>query len=191
MDEKTAINNIDEVFSLYEKYGAADYIGESVSQIQHMSQSAVLAKQEGYDDEIVLAAFFHDIGHLYEHVAAVKQMDGYGVANHEALGAAYLMQKGFSLKIAKLVQSHVNTKRYLTFKYPNYYDKLSEASKQTLIHQGGVMNTNEAAVFERDPLLPLYIKIRDWDDCAKVENIPLPDINIFKQMALNHLLNNE
>lgn len=55
---------IDEIFGLYAKYGGEDYIGEPVSQLEHMSQSAQLAVQEGYDDEVVLAAFFHDIGHI-------------------------------------------------------------------------------------------------------------------------------
>ncbi|MDP2147097.1 MAG: phosphohydrolase, partial [Pseudomonas sp.] len=53
-----------EVFGLYEQHGAADYIGEPVSQIEHMSQAAQLAMAEGFDDEVVLAAFFHDIGHI-------------------------------------------------------------------------------------------------------------------------------
>lgn len=55
---------VDEVFALYEIYGDEDYIGEPVSQLEHMSQAAALAVQEGYDDEVILAAFFHDIGHL-------------------------------------------------------------------------------------------------------------------------------
>ena len=55
---------IAQVFGLYERHGTADYIGEPVSQIEHMSQAAQLAMAEGFDDEVVLAAFFHDIGHL-------------------------------------------------------------------------------------------------------------------------------
>ena len=30
---------VNEIFSLYENYGAADYIGEPVSQIEHMIHS--------------------------------------------------------------------------------------------------------------------------------------------------------
>ena len=46
---------VNEIFPLYESYGAADYIGEPVSQIEHMCQAAQLAKAEGYDDEVILA----------------------------------------------------------------------------------------------------------------------------------------
>lgn len=48
---------IADVFGLYEQYGTADYIGEPVSQLEHMSQAAQLAMAEGVDDEVVLAAF--------------------------------------------------------------------------------------------------------------------------------------
>jgi phosphonate degradation associated HDIG domain protein len=178
---------VDEIFSLYRKYGFADYIGEPVSQIEHMCQAAQLAEAENYDEEVILAAFFHDIGHLCEHVYSVHYMDGYGVVDHEQLGGQYLRDKGFSEKIARLVESHVPAKRYLTFKQPDYYNRLSEASKITLNKQGGMMSETEARKFESDSLHPLFIKIREWDDKAKIEKIPLPSLEIYKQMALHHL----
>jgi 2-amino-1-hydroxyethylphosphonate dioxygenase (glycine-forming) len=179
---------VNEIFSLYEVHGAAGYIGEPVSQIEHMCQAAQLAEIEGYDDEVILAAFFHDIGHLCEHVFDTTQMDGYGVMDHESLGSQYLREKGFSEKIARLVESHVSAKRYLTFKYPDYYNKLSDASKITLDKQRGRMNDDEAKQFESDKLYLLFIKIREWDDKAKVERVPLPSLEIYKQMAFHHLM---
>ena len=50
---------IAEVFGLYERFGDDDYIGEPVSQIEHMAQAAQYAQQEGFEGEVVLAAFFH------------------------------------------------------------------------------------------------------------------------------------
>jgi phosphonate degradation associated HDIG domain protein len=188
MTQEQAKKTIDEVFALYEKFGAADYIGEPVSQIEHMCQAAQLAEAEGYDDEVILGAFFHDIGHLYEHVADVRLMQGYGVEDHEGLGYAYLREKGFSEKIAKLVESHVPAKRYLTYKYPEYYNRLSPASKITLEKQGGKMNTEEATEFERDNLFELFILIRKWDDLAKEKDVPLPSLQQYKTIAFNHLI---
>jgi predicted HD phosphohydrolase len=109
--------------------------------------------------------------------------------DHEKIGQEYLLAKGFSLKIAKLVSSHVEAKRYLTFKYPSYYDRLSDASRITLEHQGGKMNAEEAAAFEKDPLFNEYIKMRTWDDLAKETNIPLPSLDGFKLKAIQHLMN--
>ena len=121
---------VNEIFELYQKYGDEDYIGEPVSQVEHMCQSAQLAEAEGYPEEVILAAFFHDIGHLCEHIMPVEQMDGYGVVDHEKLGADFLRSKGFSEAIASLVKNHVQAKRYLTRQFPSYYEQLSEASKK-------------------------------------------------------------
>lgn len=188
MNQQKAQQNVDEIFSLYEQYGSDDYIGEPVSQLEHMCQAAQLAQSEGFDDEVVLAAFFHDIGHLCEHIMSVGQMDGYGVVDHEILAGNYLRQKGFSGKIVRLVESHVQAKRYLTYKYPDYYNKLSEASKITLEKQGGMMNNTEAELFEQDHLHLLFIKLRQWDDKAKLQNQPLPLLDKFKEMAFYHLM---
>lgn len=179
---------VDEIFILYEKYGNADYIGEPVSQLEHMCQAAQLAEWEGYDDEVVLAAFFHDIGHLCEHITPVLKMDGFGVVDHESLGGNYLRERGFSEKIARLVENHVQAKRYLTFKYPDYFQKLSSASKVTLEMQGGMMEESEAKMFERDDLYQLFVKLRQWDEAAKIEHKPLPPLDRYREKAIRHLL---
>ena len=188
MNQQKAQQIVDEIFALYEQFGSDDYIGEPVSQLEHMCQAAQLAAAENQDDEVILAAFFHDIGHLCEHIMTVGQMDGYGVVDHEILAANYLRQKGFSGKIVRLVESHVKAKRYLTYKYPNYYNNLSEASKITLEMQGGKMNNTEAELFEQDHLHLLFIKLRQWDDMAKLQHQLLPSLEKFKEMAFYHLL---
>lgn len=180
-------DDVEEILSLYRMYGNADYIGEPVSQIEHMCQCAQLAEQEGYDAEVILAAFFHDIGHLCEQQIPASSMDGFGIIDHEASGAAFLRNKGFSEKITRLVASHVAAKRYLTFRFPDYYHKLSEASKQTLVFQGGVMTEEEAVVFEEDEWSALYIALRRWDEEAKQTGMPLPSLEHYRQMMEQHL----
>ncbi len=180
---------IQDIFDLYEKHGAEEYAGEKVSQLEHMAQAAQLAIQEGYDDEVVLAAFLHDVGHLLPIHDESESMNGYGMMDHEKVGAEYLRKVGFSDRLCKLIASHVNAKRYLTYKYPEYYNQLSAASKKTLEYQGGKMKEAEAKQFEADPLFDLYIKMRLWDEAAKVEHQPLPDINLFRLKASKHLEN--
>jgi putative nucleotidyltransferase with HDIG domain len=179
--------SIDEIISLYERFGADDYIGEPVSQIEHMCQCAQLAENNGFDEEVILAAFFHDIGHLCEHLMQVSYMESFGVEEHEKLGAVYLREKGFSEKIAKLVASHVPAKRYLTNRFPDYFESLSNASKETLKLQGGIMSEEEALAFEQDPLVDLYIQLRRWDEQAKLEHIPLPSLTHYRKMMEHHL----
>lgn len=178
---------VKEVFSLYEKFGDEDYIGEPVSQLEHMSQAAALAQAEGHDDEVILAAFFHDIGHLCAEAGEVESMDGMGNVDHEQIGADFLLERGFSERVANLVQGHVIAKRYLTYKYPEYYNCLSDASKATLNFQGGVMTADEAADFELHPDAELIIRLRYWDDMAKEMNVPIDNIQYLKTIALSHL----
>ncbi|RKR84256.1 phosphonate degradation associated HDIG domain protein [Mucilaginibacter gracilis] len=181
----TAIVN--HVFALYELHGDDDYIGEPVSQLEHMSQAAALAEAEGFEDEVILAAFFHDIGHLCAAGGETLSMDGFGNVDHEKIGADYLRKQGFSERVAALVESHVVAKRYLTYKFPQYYQQLSEASKATLQFQGGVMTAAEAAEFELNADAELIIKLRQWDDMAKETSIPVNNIDHIKQKAINHL----
>jgi len=181
---------VEEVFALYEKHGDEDYIGEPVSQLEHMAQAALLAKEEGYDDEVILAAFFHDIGHLCAEDAEAESMDGFGNVDHEKLGADYLRERGFSERLAILVESHVIAKRYLTYKYPEYYNKLSDASKATLEFQGGRMTEQEAVEFEKHPDAELFIRLRYWDDQAKEMNVPVQGLEHLKSLAIDHLYNN-
>jgi phosphonate degradation associated HDIG domain protein len=176
---------IDEVFALYERFGDSDYIGEPVSQIEHMSQAAELAMAEGFDDEVVLAAFFHDIGHICAEDA--ENMDGFGVVSHERLGADYLRRAGFSERVARLVEYHVQAKRYLTLKEPGYYGRLSEASRRTLEFQGGVMTAEEAEAFEQDPLCAVSLRMRQWDELAKEMWVPVIDLDVLKRKAANVL----
>lgn len=178
---------VNEIFSLYEKHGDEDYIGEPVSQLEHMSQAARLAEEEGYDDEVILAAFFHDIGHLCAGEGQAESMNGMGNVDHEKLGAAYLLARGFSVRIAELVKAHVIAKRYLTYRYAEYYNKLSPASKVTLEFQGGMMSPEEATVFEQNPDLDLVIRLRYWDDMAKQTDVAVNNIEHLKMLALNHL----
>jgi phosphonate degradation associated HDIG domain protein len=183
----------DEIMSLYKEHGGAEYAGEKVSQLEHMVQAAQLAEAQGYDEEVILAAFLHDIGHISEaakgdeSMSASRRMDDFGIKDHEELGAEFLRERGFSKKIARLVESHVEAKRYLTFKDAAYYANLSEASKRTLEYQGGPMAAEEAAAFEQYPLFDLIIRMRNWDEQAKIEHQPLPDLQHYRGMMLHHL----
>lgn len=187
MDIERISQRVDEIFRLYIKHGSSDYIGEPVSQIEHMCQAADLALAEGHDDEVVLAAFFHDIGHLCEHVMLVELMDGLGVMDHEGVGERFLLDCGFSPRIGRLVRSHVEAKRYLTIRHVDYYEQLSEASRHTLALQGGRMSPDEAEVFEGSPDFDLYIRMRFWDDMAKIPGRPLSDLSVYRDMAIRHL----
>jgi 2-amino-1-hydroxyethylphosphonate dioxygenase (glycine-forming) len=196
----------DEIMELYNGYGGNEYAGEKVTQLEHMVQAAELAEEQGFDEEVVLAAFLHDIGHISEAAkdaangasataadtdaeADSRRMGAFGIKDHEELGAEFLREKGFSKKVCRLVESHVEAKRYLTARDPAYYAELSDASKKTLEYQGGPMTDEEADAFEQYPLFTLIIQMRKWDEQAKIEHKPLPDLQHYRRMMLRHLLN--
>ena len=176
-----------EIISMYRDHGGEQYAGEKVSQLEHMVQAAQLASQQGYDEEVILAAFLHDIGHICVSAEGDQAMGEYGVKDHEEIGANFLKRKGFSKRVVRLVESHVEAKRYLTYKDPGYYDQLSAASKKTLEYQGGRMVKDEAEAFEQYPLFDLIIKMRRWDEEAKIENMPVPDLEYYRSLMISHL----
>jgi 2-amino-1-hydroxyethylphosphonate dioxygenase (glycine-forming) len=188
MKSKNAADIADEIIHLYTLYGEEEYSGEKVSQLEHMVQAAQLARAQGYDDEVVLAAFLHDVGHIAEKHTETNSMSSYGIKDHEAIGAAFLSSRGFSSTLTKLVASHVAAKRYLTLREPGYYDKLSEASKRTLEYQGGPMSEDEANLFEQDRLFREIVQMRRWDEEAKIEHQPMPPISVFKDLIFQHLM---
>ena len=138
--EANAREMVRELFAFIEAQGHGDYLGESVSQLQHTLQAATLAQNAGADDETVLGALLHDVGRFIpasDKMPAMIAPDGtyVGKASHEILGERYLRQLGFSEKICQLVGAHVMAKRYLTAVDKGYYDGLSRSSKRTLEFQ--------------------------------------------------------
>lgn len=79
--------------------------------------------------------------------------------------------------------------RYLTAVDASYYEELSEASKQTLKLQGGPFQGEELEAFERDPLKNEMVKLRKWDDKAKIVGIEreTPRTETYRSMMLRHL----
>jgi len=187
MNPEEATKITEEIMYYYEKNGGEEYAGEKLSQLEHMVQAAQLAEAQDMDEEVILAAFLHDIGHLCEEGRGDNEMDGFGIKDHEEIGAEFLGKRGFSKKIIRLVESHVEAKRYLTYKNPEYYNQLSEASKKTLEFQGGRMGKEEAEAFEHYPLFSLIIQMRTWDEQAKIQDKTLPDLSHYKKMIFHHL----
>lgn len=117
-------------------------------------------------------------------------MDSYGVVDHETLGANFLRKMGFSNKVCRLIASHVNAKRYLTYKFPEYYEQLSEPSKRTLEFQGGKMTPSEAKDFQEDKYFERYIQLRKWDEMAKSEIPVVENMDEIRQLIYSHLEQN-
>ncbi|KAI9289471.1 hypothetical protein BC943DRAFT_356433 [Umbelopsis sp. AD052] len=209
LDNEACQQVVDKVFQVLIDGSKQGYIGENISQLAHSLQAAAQAQEAHADNETVLAALLHDIGQ-FATGAEHKQMlcdaetlanpDGsseggksgqklsVGVSGHERIGAEYLRRLGFSEKIASLVEAHVAVKRYLTGKDSKYYEGLSNASKLSLKYQGGPFNQQQIEEFEKDPLYELKIKVRRWDDNAKIVGWDVPGLEAYRPMAIDHLM---
>jgi phosphonate degradation associated HDIG domain protein len=166
---------VDEIFGLFARHGAGKY-GEDVSLEAHMLQSATFAERRGAAPALVVAALLHDIGHfLYPDGEA--SMDGNRDLEHEALGAAWLSRL-FDERVTAPIALHVAAKRYLCAAEPGYFDALSDASRASLILQGGPMTAEEAAAFVRTTAFEDAILLRRCDDDGKevaMRTAPLDD----------------
>ena len=162
------------IADLFERQGHNAYHGERVSRSEHAFQSAHLAELEGASDTLVVAALLHDVGHILENVPedlAERGIDGC----HETAGAAWL-EMIFGPEVAEPAQLHVDAKRYLCAVEPGYLDGLSPASALSLKLQGGPMQGAELERFHNHPHRDDAVRLRRWDDLAKVPGLVVPGI---------------
>jgi phosphonate degradation associated HDIG domain protein len=177
----------DEIIRLYQDHGSLEYAGEAVTQLEHALQSMEMAREADCDEEMILAAFLHDIGHICISEGHIQAMEGYGVMHHEKLGGAWLKQRGFSSRLIQLVTAHVSAKRYLVATDPEYFNGLSVASRKTLEFQGGPMSPDEVAEFQNHPLFEEMILMRQFDEKAKEVQTTTPDWNYLKSLVVGQL----
>ena len=74
----------DEIASLFAAYGGETY-GEGVTTAEHSLQTAALARAEGADEALCLAALLHDVGHFLE-----ERDDRFGYHRHDRSGGEWL-----------------------------------------------------------------------------------------------------
>jgi gamma-butyrobetaine dioxygenase len=162
---------------LFASEGAADYLGEPVTQAAHMLQAAALAERAGASPALIAAALLHDVGHFTGTVTGRDLMAGTD-NRHSEQGAAWLSQ-WFGAEVTEPVRLHVDAKRYLCAIEPGYLARLSPASVYTLGVQGGPMAAAAAAEFAATPFAAAACQVRRWDDEAKDSHAPTPAFRHF------------
>jgi phosphonate degradation associated HDIG domain protein len=164
---------VEEISHLFERGGSGAYFGERVTQLQHAVQAAHCAVEAHADDELVVAALLHDVGHLL----GGDVHAGIGVIDHDRSCVEWLKERGFSPRLIALVSGHVSAKRYLVAVRPGYFDRLSESSVRTLALQGGPMSPEEARAFEEGPYFKDLLRLRSWDEQAKDPEAVVPGLD--------------
>jgi [1-hydroxy-2-(trimethylamino)ethyl]phosphonate dioxygenase len=168
----------DEIAAIYARRGAEAYFGECVSVTAHGLQAAWFAQQECATPSLVVAALLHDIGHLIEDLPDDLTL-WTADEHHERVGAAWLARR-FGPAVSEPVRLHVPAKRYLCATEPEYFSNLSPASVHTLQLQGGPMPAAQIAAFERETYFRESVRVRRWDDRAKVADLKIPALSAYR-----------
>jgi [1-hydroxy-2-(trimethylamino)ethyl]phosphonate dioxygenase len=175
-------DDVEGLFTLYETKGQQPY-GEALTQTQHALQCAALARGTPASDAMIVAALFHDVGHL---VVDVQNDAAFTLAelddDHELVGARVLAPL-FGPVVALPVSLHVTAKRWRCTKEPGYYDALSDASKLTLVAQGGPMSEEQCRRFETHPGFHAAVALRSWDDSGKVDGLEVGTLNDYEGLV--------
>lgn len=179
---------LSEVLALLQHRGQNQYGMEAINQLEHALQCADLAEKAGETPETVVASLLHDLGHL---LAADR--DGLQEINtehddlHQYIALPFIRQL-FPDAVLEPIRMHVDAKRYLCLIDPGYWAELSPASKQSLAQQGGVFTEAEAEVFISQPFAAEAVRLRRYDDLAKVSAKLVPDLAYYhthlQQVAL-------
>lgn len=149
------------------QYGLAN-----INQRQHALQAAWLAEQAGLSDAMIAAALLHDIGHMVHDLGQNPADDGVD-DEHERLGYEFLTGM-FGPEVTEPVRLHVAAKRYLCAVEPDYFAKLSKDSVLSLSLQGGPMSAEGIAEFESVAEYADAVRLRRFDEQAKVQGLETP-----------------
>ena len=178
----TTPTTVEQLFALYELKGGGCY-GESITQTEHGLQCAALAKRDGASDALILAALFHDVGHLVVDVQGGERFDlEEDDDDHEAVGARVLAPI-LGPQVAQPVALHVTAKRWRCTIDPTYHAQLSSTSQATLKSQGGLLSPEECARFEAHPGFETALALRSWDDEGKVPGLEVGELRDYEPMA--------
>ena len=165
------------ILKLFRERGDSQYGREPVTQAEHALQAACFAEKAGADSALIAAALMHDIGHLLHNLdddAPERGIDD----RHEVLAADWLESR-FGPEVVEPVKLHVAAKRFLCTTDPSYLGQLSPASVLSFKLQGGMMSEEELATFRGSPFYESAIRLRKWDDAAKIPEMVTPSIDYF------------
>ena len=149
------------------------YGGEPVTELAHSLQCAELAQDAGADEDLQLACLLHDVGRFAVDPREIfdkkdQKLGAHaGARGHHDVGAD-LIAPWVPERVGWLVRMHADAKRYLCAVEPAYIDALTPGSRYTMALQGGVMAAEDAARLGRHPWLADALRLRRWDDLAKV-----------------------
>ena len=170
-----------DIEQLFEAHGHIEYSGEGVTQLEHALQAAELAEEAGASEALITATFLHDLGHLLN--LQGETPTARGIDDQHQFYAIPFIRPLFPAAVIEPIRLHVDAKRALCSIEPEYYEGLSEDSKRSLTLQGGIFAGREKDAFMAKPFAADAMRLRRWDDAAKVPGKATPNIDLYLQIA--------
>ncbi len=168
---------LDDICVLFERQGGRMYSGEAVTQLEHALQTAHAAETSGAAAALITAALLHDLGHLLNDQGETPTARGIDDVHQYA--ALPFLRSLFGDDVLEPIRLHVEAKRYLCATRPGYQDALSADSVRSLALQGGAHTPAEAQAFIALPGAGDAIRLRLWDDAAKIADLATPSLAHF------------
>ena len=179
--------SIPEIEQLLSSRATTWYGQEAVSQLDHALQCAQLAEAAGETESTVVAALLHDMGHIVGTNQAIDKHAGEGDSAmpakddlHQFVALPFLRSL-FPDAVLEPIKLHVDAKRYLCAVDAAYWEALSPASKHSLVLQGGAFDAAQVHAFEALPFCQEAVRLRRYDDLAKVPGAPTAGLAHFSQ----------
>jgi phosphonate degradation associated HDIG domain protein len=172
--------SLSDICVLFARKGGRAYDGEPVTQLEHALQTAMRAEEDGGAPPLIAAALLHDLGHLLNDQGESPTLRG--VDDLHQFAALPFLRALFPDEVLTPIQLHVDAKRYLCATRDGYYEALSADSKRSLVLQGGVFSPEQAREFIAQPFADDAVRVRLWDDLAKVEGAVTPPLAHFVTM---------
>jgi phosphonate degradation associated HDIG domain protein len=179
--DRNAAFSIGYIEFLFHEHGHIAYSGEPVTQLEHALQAAHRAEAAGGDAALVTAAFLHDLGHLLN--LQGETPTEHGIDDQHQYFSIPFLRPLFPLAVIEAIRLHVDAKRALCALEPGYYDALSQDSKRSLALQGGTYSPAQAEAFVAKPFAREAMRVRRWDDAAKVAGEVTPPIGHYLEIA--------
>ncbi|MBN3806994.1 phosphohydrolase [Paraburkholderia sp. Ac-20336] len=173
--------NLDDIRSLFERHGRLAYSGEPVTQLEHALQSGALAEEERASEELVAAAFLHDLGHLLDLQGETPTK--HGIDDLHQYYALPFLRPVLSDAVLEPIRLHVDAKRCLCAIDATYFGQLSADSVRSLELQGGIFSREDAEAFLQKPYAEDALRLRRWDDRAKVKDRATPDLDHYLNLV--------
>lgn len=182
--------SLHEIEALFLAKGDRTYAGDSVTQLEHALQTARHAETSHAGDALIVAALLHDLGHLLDDRSSAGNSYTPTLAGiddrHEYVVIPRLVGL-FPEAVLAPIRGHVEAKRFLcamgdtllggTRSGADYLAQLSADSQRSLLLQGGVFTREQAQQFVAQPFAADALRVRVWDDAAKVEGVQTPSLD--------------